>query len=207
MAIATDTARCFSTPDERDWGWSIGKLSAHHSHPGTGYANTYSHPLSLFLSPSQTNTVFLSLQHTHTHFLCVKRQGRDFIASEVMRPQLPHSLQCSNRLSPGSVSLFPNPARHPTFTLYPVYPNVTPSFLSSLHFFLIPLYFFLKDHFELCFNMKQIIGRLWGRLQPKQSVDVSLKFFTLWLFWAERKMERVRICAREGGKRRVGSRE
>ncbi len=101
---------------------------------------------SFFISLPLTNRhcVPLTATHTHTHFLCVKRQGRDFVASEVMRPQLPHSLQGSNRLSPGSVSLFPNPAHHPTFTLYPVYPNVTPSFLSPPFFPHPTVLFFLK---------------------------------------------------------------
>lgn len=138
MAIATDTARCFSTPDKRDWGWSIGKLSAHHSHPGTGYANTYSHPLSLFLSPSQTDTVFLSLQNTHflthTHFLCVKRQGRDFIASEVMRPRLPHSLQCSTD-SPRALFHSFRTLRSISGLLFTPYIPILPHHFSSLSIF------------------------------------------------------------------------
>lgn len=64
---------------------------------------TQTHILTLFLyfSPPHKPTLCSShckthtFPHTHTHFLCVKRQGRDFIASEVMRPRLPHSLQCS----------------------------------------------------------------------------------------------------------------
>ncbi len=166
MAIATDTARCFSTPDERDWWWSIGKLSAHHSHPGTGYANTYL-TLFLYFSPPHKPTLCSSHcnTHTHTHFLCVKRQGRDFVASEVMRPQLPHSLQCSKPTLPGQRFTLSKPCTPSHVYFIPrvsqCYPIISiPSIFSSSH---CP--FFLK--ITLSF-----VALIWNKLS-RDCEDVS----------------------------------
>lgn len=87
---------------------------------------TQTHILTLFLyfSPPHKPTLCSSDCDTHTFPLygCVKRQGRDFSASEVMRPPLLHSLQCSAD-SPGHSFTLSKPRLTLWFTLYAKRPH------------------------------------------------------------------------------------
>lgn len=119
---------------------------------------------SFFISLPLTNrhciplTATHTFPHTHTHFLWVKRQGRDFIASEVMRPPLPHSLQCSTDSPRASFHTF-RTLRSVSRLLYTPCIPILPHHFSSL-----PI--FSSSHCPFFLNITLIfVALIWNEFQ------------------------------------------